>query len=76
MDKFIPTDTVHWIHLIFSQNCDFLNHGHLYSDCTYSSSRDSFEVNLLEELWQEFMLCIKLKIVDDLLLLSELAAQI
>ena len=76
MDKFIPTNIVQWIRLVFSHKCDFLNRGYLYSDCAYSSSRYSLEIKLLEEFWQEFSLCIKLKFVDALLLLSELAAKI
>ena len=36
----------------------------------------SFEIKLLNEFWQEFTLCTKLKFVDALLLLSELAAKI
>ena len=48
----------------------------LYSDCAYSGSREPFEIKLLEEFWQEFTFCIKLKFVDALLLLSELAATI
>ena len=59
--------------LFFSQKCDFLNRGYLYLDCAYSSSNDPFEIKLLEEFWQEFTLCIKLKFADALLLLSELA---
>ena len=76
MDKLIPTNTVHWIHLVFSQKCDILNRGYLYSDCGCSSSRDLFEIKLLEAIWKEFTLCIKLKFVDALLLLSELAAKL
>ena len=49
---------------------------YLYSDCACSSSRDPFEIKLRKEFWQEFTLCIKLKFVDALLLLSELAAKI
>ena len=68
-------NTVHWIHLVRSQACDVLNRGYLYSDCAYTSSRGPFEIKLLKEFWQELTLCIKLKFVDALLLLSELAAE-
>ena len=65
-------NAVHWIHLLYSQKRDFLNLGYLYSDCAYSSSRDPFEIKLLEEFWQEFTVCIKLKFVVALVLLSVL----
>ena len=45
-------------------------------DCAYPCSRDPFEIKLLEKFWQEFTLCIKLKFVDALHLLFELAAKI
>ena len=73
---FIPMNTVHWSHFIFSKKYDFLARRHLFSDCGYLSSRDLFEIKLLEEFWQEFTCCIKLKFVDALLLLSELAAKL
>ena len=44
-----------------AKNVTFFNRGYLYSDCSYSSSRDPFEIKF---------------IVDALFLLSELAAKI
>ena len=79
MDKFIPTNTVHWIHLVCSQKCDFFIPGYVYLDCAYSSCRDPFEIKLLDlhmHGYFFFFFFIKLKFVDALLLLSELAAKI
>ena len=57
--------------LVFSQKCDFLKRGTFIR-----TAPDPFEIKLRKEFWQEFTLCIKLKFVDALLLLSELAAKI
>ena len=76
MDKFIPTNNVNWINLIFSQKCGILNRMCLYSDCAYSSSRDPFENKITRRFLARVHPCTKLKVVDALLLLSELAAKI